>query len=38
MPVTRSLADDGVLTLALARPEQRNAIDAELAAALRDVG
>jgi enoyl-CoA hydratase/carnithine racemase len=36
MPVTRSLADDGVLTLALARPEQRNAIDAELAAALRD--
>jgi enoyl-CoA hydratase/carnithine racemase len=36
MPVTRSLADDGVLELALARPEQRNAIDAELAAALRD--
>ena len=36
MPVTRSLADDGVLTLALARPDQRNAIDAELAAALRD--
>ncbi len=36
MPVTRSLADDGVLTLALARPERRNAIDAELAAALRD--
>jgi enoyl-CoA hydratase/carnithine racemase len=36
MPVTRSLADDGVLELALARPQQRNAIDAELAAALRD--
>jgi enoyl-CoA hydratase/carnithine racemase len=36
MPVTRSLADDGVLELALARPEQRNAIDAELATALRD--
>src|SRR3954462_14484715 len=36
MPVTSSLADDGVLELALARPEQRNAIDAELAAALRD--
>jgi enoyl-CoA hydratase/carnithine racemase len=36
MPVTRTLAEDGVLTLALARPERRNAIDAELAAALRD--
>jgi enoyl-CoA hydratase/carnithine racemase len=36
MPVTRSLADDGVLELALNRPEQRNAIDAELASALRD--
>jgi enoyl-CoA hydratase/carnithine racemase len=36
MPVTRSLADDGVLELALDRPEQRNAIDAELATALRD--
>jgi enoyl-CoA hydratase/carnithine racemase len=36
MPVTRSVSEDGVLTLALARPEQRNAIDAELAAALRD--
>jgi enoyl-CoA hydratase/carnithine racemase len=36
MPVTRTLADDGVLTVALARPEHRNAIDAELAAALRD--
>ncbi len=36
MPVTRTLSDDGVLTVALARPEQRNAIDAELAGALRD--
>jgi enoyl-CoA hydratase/carnithine racemase len=36
MSVTRSLADDGVLTLSLARPERRNAIDAELAGALRD--
>jgi enoyl-CoA hydratase/carnithine racemase len=36
MPVTRSLSDDGVLTVALARPERRNAIDAELAGALRD--
>jgi enoyl-CoA hydratase/carnithine racemase len=36
MPVTRTLADDGVLTVALARPERRNAIDAELAAALRE--
>jgi enoyl-CoA hydratase/carnithine racemase len=36
MSVTRSLAEDGVLTLALARPERRNAIDAELAAALRE--
>src|SRR5262245_30519616 len=36
MSVTRSLADDGVLTLSLARPERRNAIDAELAAALRE--
>ena len=36
MPVNRSLAEDGVLTLELARPEQRNAIDAELAAALRE--
>ncbi|WP_028060084.1 enoyl-CoA hydratase/isomerase family protein [Candidatus Solirubrobacter pratensis] len=36
MPVTRTLAEDGVLTLALARPERRNAIDAELAGALRD--
>jgi enoyl-CoA hydratase/carnithine racemase len=36
MPVTRTLSEDGVLTVALARPEQRNAIDAELAASLRD--
>src|SRR6201991_1038551 len=36
MPVTRSLSDHGVLTVALARPERRNAIDAEMAAALRD--
>jgi enoyl-CoA hydratase/carnithine racemase len=36
MPVTRDLAEDGVLELTLARPEQRNAIDAELAAALRE--
>ena len=36
MPVTRSLSDHGVLTLALARPERRNAIDGEMAAALRD--
>jgi enoyl-CoA hydratase/carnithine racemase len=36
MTLTRSLSDDGVLTVALARPEQRNAIDAELAAALRE--
>jgi enoyl-CoA hydratase/carnithine racemase len=34
--VTRTLADDGVLTVALARPEARNAIDGEMAAALRD--
>jgi len=36
MPVTRSLADDGVLTITLSRPERRNAIDAELAAELRE--
>jgi enoyl-CoA hydratase/carnithine racemase len=36
MPVTRTLTDDGVLTVALARPDRRNAIDAELAAALRE--
>jgi len=36
MPVTRTLSEDGVLTVALARPERRNAIDAELAAALRE--
>src|SRR3954454_17867299 len=33
--VTRSL-QDGVLTVTLARPEARNAIDGEMAAALRD--
>jgi enoyl-CoA hydratase/carnithine racemase len=36
MPVTRTLSDAGVLTVTLARPERRNAIDAEMAAALRD--
>jgi enoyl-CoA hydratase/carnithine racemase len=36
MSVTRSLAGDGVLTLSLDRPERRNAIDAELAGALRE--
>jgi enoyl-CoA hydratase/carnithine racemase len=36
MSVTRELADDGVLTITLDRPDQRNAIDAELAAALRE--
>jgi enoyl-CoA hydratase/carnithine racemase len=36
MTVTRSLSDTGVLTVTLARPEQRNAIDAELAATLRE--
>jgi enoyl-CoA hydratase/carnithine racemase len=35
-PVTRTRADDGVLTVALARPERRNAIDAAMAAALRE--
>src|SRR4051794_22765471 len=34
--VTRSLSEDGVLTVALARPERRNAIDGEMAAALRE--
>src|SRR6187200_1065432 len=33
--VTRSM-EDGVLTVTLARPEARNAIDGEMAAALRD--
>jgi enoyl-CoA hydratase/carnithine racemase len=33
--VTETLDGDGVLLLALNRPEQRNAIDAEMAAALR---
>jgi enoyl-CoA hydratase/carnithine racemase len=36
MPITRTLTDDGILTVALARPDRRNAIDAELAAALRE--
>jgi enoyl-CoA hydratase/carnithine racemase len=35
-PVTRTRAEDGVLTIALARPERRNAIDGAMAAALRD--
>ena len=35
MPVNRSRADDGVLTITLSRPERRNAIDDELAAELR---
>ena len=35
-PVTRTLGDDGVLVVSLARPERRNAIDAELAGALRE--
>src|SRR4051794_7502040 len=33
--VTEDLGDDGVLLLALNRPERRNAIDGEMAAALR---
>ena len=33
---TRTLGDDGVLIVALARPERRNAIDGEMAAALRE--
>ena len=32
----RTDTEDGVLTVTLARPERRNAIDGELAAALRD--
>src|SRR5690242_9271495 len=36
MSATRDLAGDGVLTITLNRPERRNAIDAELAAALSD--
>lgn len=35
-PVALSLDGDGVLTVALARPERRNAIDAETQAAIRD--
>jgi enoyl-CoA hydratase/carnithine racemase len=34
-PVTQDLGEDGVLLLALNRPDRRNAIDNELAAALR---
>jgi enoyl-CoA hydratase/carnithine racemase len=34
-PVTQTRGDDGVLVVALARPERRNAIDAEMADALR---
>jgi enoyl-CoA hydratase/carnithine racemase len=35
-PVTRTLGSDGVLVVALARPDRRNAIDGEMAGALRD--
>jgi len=35
-PVARILGDDGVLVVALARPDRRNAIDGDMAAALRD--
>ncbi len=35
-PLTRSLSSSGVLVLALARPDSRNAIDAVMQAALRD--
>jgi len=35
-PVTRTHSDDGVLVVALARPDRRNAIDGEMAAALRE--
>jgi len=34
-PVTQALSEDGVLLLSLNRPDRRNAIDGELAAALR---
>src|SRR3954454_15312636 len=34
-PVTQELSEDGVLLLSLNRPDRRNAIDGELAAALR---
>jgi enoyl-CoA hydratase/carnithine racemase len=34
-PVAQTRGDDGVLVVALARPERRNAIDAEMADALR---
>jgi enoyl-CoA hydratase/carnithine racemase len=36
-PVSRSLDDAGVLTVTLARPDKRNAIDGAMAAALRNV-
>jgi enoyl-CoA hydratase/carnithine racemase len=36
MTVARSLSETGVLTVSLARPEQRNAIDGAMAAALRE--
>ena len=32
----RTETEDGVLTVTLARPERRNAIDGEMAAALRE--
>jgi enoyl-CoA hydratase/carnithine racemase len=35
-PVAESLDAGGILTVALARPERRNAIDAEMQAAIRD--
>jgi enoyl-CoA hydratase/carnithine racemase len=35
-PVAETLHADGVLTVAFARPERRNAIDAEMQAAIRD--
>ncbi|MEA2288306.1 MAG: enoyl-CoA hydratase [Solirubrobacteraceae bacterium] len=35
-PVAQALDGDGILTVALARPERRNAIDAEMQAAVRD--
>lgn len=35
-PVAQELGGDGVLVVTLARPERRNAIDAEMQAALRD--
>jgi enoyl-CoA hydratase/carnithine racemase len=35
-PVAESLDGDGILTVALARPERRNAIDAQMQGAIRD--